>query len=488
MVTIVFVWRKPMATAVAGFPCAVRRVISGSKIAGGTGESQPSAWTERTSSGESASAVSMRSRPSVGARRTMGTDSASPRAAASAVAASSAARSEAQSVTGVPPTSSMRIRGRSASAAAAVACVPPLPSTTRSIGDAVIGRSSAGPISTPMRPARSTRAATAVSFPSRSTTTSAVLPARGARAARSCAMRGPSAFSTRSTTSPGRRMSAFCEPAATLWMRINGTRPRMPRSISAGSPPAAGAESACRSGTGTSARSTVLPADVRHRVANGVPPERIAASASAAVASVACRGSPAVGGKYSSSGTPGALLSPTPTSASSRSVVAPLPSGSSPAACIVDSNNSRSAGAAAPTVAEPAGSIPMARSPVTASLRGVTVKCISRGAPPASVRTTAMSIDSPGRAMAPAIWMSAKVWTGVPSIETSASPARRPGVPPSMGTAAAAGEPGITPPTTGASNRTPTMNARTKSATASTRLKVTPALTTTMRFHTGARW
>ena len=130
----------------------------------------------------------------------------------------------------------------------------------------------------------------------------------------------------------------------------------------------------------------------------------------------------------------------------------------------------------------------MARSPVTASLRGVTVKWISRGALLPSVRTTVMSIDSPGRAMAPAIWMSANVWTGDPSIETSASPARSPGVPPSMGTAAAAGEPGMTPPTTGASKRTPTMNASTKSATASTRLNATPALTTTMRFHTGARW
>ena len=69
-----------------------------------------------------------------------------------------------------------------------------------------------------------------------------------------------------------------------------------------------------------------------------------------------------------------------------------------------------------------------------------------------------------------------------------ASPALSPAGPPSAGSAAAAGEPGATAPTTGASKRTPTMKVSTKSAIAKIRLHVTPAVTTIMRFHTGARW
>ena len=139
------------------------------------------------------------------------------------------------------------------------------------------------------------------------------------------------------------------------------------------------------------------------------------------------------------------------------------------------------------SVVDTPGPTPMVNNPPPGCSFGVSVKTSGCAYPG---RATSNFNSSPGLAMAEAMAMSANVCAGVPSMDSTRSPANNPSSSmPSCsalsGAVVPAGRSNATDPITGASNRTPTMNAAMKSTTARSRFITTPAETTIMRLPIG---
>jgi len=129
-----------------------------------------------------------------------------------------------------------------------------------------------------------------------------------------------------------------------------------------------------------------------------------------------------------------------------------------------------------------AGAMPIIRMFIRSSYAGSTS---NRSGVSRPGRSTSMLSGRSGTLIADSIITSENVMMSESPIRVIRSPGRIPGATPSVSEGAtAAGESGWTGPTTGASNRTPTMNATTNITIAVRRFITTPALTTTIRLPT----